>query len=126
MSNRRRKSPLTDVELELMTILWQLGQGTVRQVLDAREEDRAMAYTSASTILRILEQKGMVKSFKKGKSHVYSPLLSRVEFEEGFVKHVLTDVFAGRPVDLVKCLVDQTDALTSADIHELKKLIQEL
>ena len=47
---------LTESELELMTILWRLEGATVNEVLEALPPDRPLAYTSVSTILRILEQ----------------------------------------------------------------------
>ncbi|HEY0706619.1 MAG TPA: BlaI/MecI/CopY family transcriptional regulator, partial [Polyangia bacterium] len=58
---------LTEVELELMTILWQLGGGTVNEVMAALPEGRTLAYTSVSTILRILEQKGVLSAEKVGR-----------------------------------------------------------
>ncbi len=56
---------LTEVELEFMTKLWDLGEATVREVQDALGPTRKLAYTSAATILRILEQKGFVTSAKQ-------------------------------------------------------------
>ncbi len=47
---------LTEVELELMTILWKLGEGAVAEVMQALPTERKLAYTSVSTVLRILEQ----------------------------------------------------------------------
>ena len=61
---------LTEVELELMSILWRLGSGSVRDVMaELPEERRGLAYTSVSTVLRILEQKGFVSSTPAGKTH---------------------------------------------------------
>ncbi len=57
---------LTKVELELMTILWRLGEGSVTHVLGELPDGRDLAYTSVSTILRILEQKKILKARKEG------------------------------------------------------------
>lgn len=51
------KYNLTVVEHELMEILWKIGEGSVRDVMNHLSKDRALAYTSVSTILRILQQK---------------------------------------------------------------------
>ena len=54
MRPKKKTEMLTEVELEFMSRLWDLGEGTVRDVLDALSEGRRLAYTSAATILRIL------------------------------------------------------------------------
>src|SRR3954464_12077083 len=89
---------LTDVELELMSILWELGEGGVADVIGQLPAGRALAYTSVSTILRILEGKGVVDSRKQGRGHVYVPVLTRVEYEARAVRDVVERVFAGVPV----------------------------
>ena len=61
----RQKKLLTEVELELMGILWRLGEGTVSDVAQGLPAERKLAYTSVSTILRILEQKKLSRAEKK-------------------------------------------------------------
>ena len=68
---------LTEVELELMSILWRLQGGSVGDVMSALPRERALAYTSVSTILRILEGKGVLAARKEGRGHVYTPLLDK-------------------------------------------------
>ena len=57
MREKKKHEFLTEVELEFMSKLWALGEATVRDVLDKLPNERGLAYTSAATILRILEQK---------------------------------------------------------------------
>jgi len=113
---------LTDVELELMTILWRLGEGSVADVLEHLPEGRNLAYTSVSTILRILEQKKTVKARKEGRGHIYVPILKKTDYEARTVKHVVDRVFGGTPVALVRQLLDTMD-VSASDLEELKKLI---
>ena len=67
---RKRKSNefLTEVELEFMTELWKLGEGSVRDILACLPPERKLAYTSCATIMRILDEKGFVDSRKEGKA----------------------------------------------------------
>lgn len=113
---------LTDVELELMTILWKLKEGSVSDVLELLPKNRDLAYTSVSTILRILEQKGVLKARKEGRGHIYIPTLKKVEYESRTVKDVVERVFEGTPVALVKQLLDSVQ-IKSEEIDEIKKLI---
>jgi predicted transcriptional regulator len=116
---------LTETELELMTILWKLGQGSVADVIANLSAGRDLAYTSVSTILRILEQKGVLTTRKEGRGHIYIPQISKSDYESKTVKHVIDRVFDGAPSALVRQLLDSVD-LKDSDIQEIKKLIDNL
>lgn len=114
---------LTEVELELMTILWRLGEGSVAQVMEELPQDRPLAYTSVSTILRILEQKDVLEARKEGRGHVYIPVLKKTDYESRTLKHVVERVFDNTPIALVKQLLSTGD-LSASDISELRKLLE--
>lgn len=118
------KINLTDAELELMTILWKLGQGSVNEVMAELPEGRDLAYTSVSTILRILEQKRILSTRKEGRGHLYIPKITKAEYEEATLSKVVAKVFDGAPVALVKQLLD-TSKLSESDLKEIQKLLNE-
>ena len=113
---------LTETELELMTILWKINEGSVSDVMENLSKERDLAYTSVSTILRILEQKGILKTRKEGRGHIYTPQIKKSDYEAKTVKHVVDRVFDGIPMSLVRQLLD-TQQLDKNDLKELKKLI---
>jgi predicted transcriptional regulator len=115
---------LTQVELELMTILWRIRQGSVIDVQSELLAGRTLAYTSVSTILRILEQKKIVGSRKEGRGHVYFPRLSKESYEATTLKHVLTKVFDDAPTALVKRLLEVED-LSEKDLKAIRALLEE-
>jgi predicted transcriptional regulator len=115
---------LTEVELELMVLLWRMGGGTVSDVLQALPPARKLAYTSVSTILRILEQKNVVRSEKVGRAHRYLPVVARDDYEAFAIGQVVGKVFDGQPLALVRRLVD-TAGLTRREIADLKRLLDE-
>lgn len=114
---------LTDAELELMLILWQLEEGSVHDVLAALPKKKVMAYTTASTIIRILEKKGFVASRKEGKSHIYSPRVNKQTYESRTLGHVMGKLFENTPVALVARLIDD-HKLSAKEIAELKALLE--
>lgn len=116
---------LTEVELELMTVLWKLGEGSVADVMASLPTERKLAYTSVSTILRILEQKEILLTRKEGRGHIYIPKLQKPEYEAKAVQHVVNNVFDGTPVALVKQLLG-SGALKAQDLDELKVLIDKM
>jgi predicted transcriptional regulator len=113
---------LTHVELELMTIVWRLGEASVAEVIASLPRERELAYTSVSTILRILESKGVLEARREGRGHIYVPVLSRNAYEARAVQDVVTRVFEGAPVALVRQLVDNVE-LSAEDLREIRKLL---
>lgn len=114
---------LTEVELEFMTLLWQLGHGTVRDVLAKMSPTRNLAYTSAATILRILEQKGFIASTKQGKTFIYKPLLAKDAYQSRSLKKLSENLFDNTPSILVARLVDDSD-MTEDALEEIRALIE--
>lgn len=121
-SVNKNEKLLTDTELELMTILWNISEGTVTDVMGNLDESRRLAYTSVSTILRILEQKKILETRKEGRGHVYIPILSKKQYEAKAVNHIVSHVFEGAPTELIKHLLNSKD-ISSSEINEIKKLI---
>jgi len=123
MTKKKEEKLLTDAEIELMSILWRLGEGSVADVIEQLPSGRDLAYTSVSTFLRILEQKKILKARKEGRGHIYMPLLSKSEYEERTVRHVVDKVFDGTPLSLARQLI-ATSNLSKQDIQELKALLK--
>jgi predicted transcriptional regulator len=119
---RRPDKLLTEVELELMNIVWQLGGGTVGEVMDHLPPSRPLAYTSVSTILRILEQKEVLAVEKIGRGHRYVPRVGRDEYQTFALRDVVGRVFGGQPLELVRRLVD-AEGLKPDDLAELEALV---
>ena len=119
-----RPKLLTDVELELMSAPWQLEQATVRDVMARLPRSRKLAYTSVSTIMRILEGKKLVKSRKLGRAHVYRPAISKSEYECRSLRNLVTKVFDGAPTAMVMRLLDD-EGLSVAELREIQRMLQE-
>lgn len=117
-----KKYILTPVELELMEILWQLGQGTVHDVMAHLDHNRSLAYTSVSTILRILQQKKILMAKKMGKQHIYIPALSKQTFASHSVKQIVNQIFSGNSAELVAHLINK-NALSIDEIKEIQKML---
>ena len=122
MREKKKNELLTEVELEFMTRLWALGEGTVRDVMALLPEGRNLAYTSAATILRILEQKDFVTSRKTGKRLIYAPLLAKDAYQSRSLKNLSEKLFDDAPASLVARLVDD-EALTEEALGQIRALV---
>ena len=121
-SQGEESKPLTPVELELMHIVWRKGEVSVADVLEALPPERKLAYTSVSTVLRILEQKGVLQSRKVGRGHLYSALLPREDYEVQSVRHLVETVFDGTPSALVERLVEAVP-LSPEEVEQIRRLL---
>ena len=120
---RKKGDLLTEVELEFMNELWSLGEGSVRDVLDQLPPERNLAYTSGATILRILDEKGFVKSRKEGKTLVYTPLLQKDNYQTRSLQNLSRTLFDDTPASLVARLVDDAE-LTASDLEDIRALVE--
>jgi predicted transcriptional regulator len=122
----RRKpidKPLTATELEMMNIIWRIGPATVVQVVEELRPERELAYTSVSTMVRILEQKGYVTSVKEGRGHVYEAAVSKEAYQRLTLERLVSNVFDDTPALLVRRLLD-SEALSSDDLAEIRALLR--
>ena len=119
----RRKSPtLTEVELELMDVLWTKGSATVGEIVEALPEER-LAYSSVLTMMRILEQKGYVTLEKESRAFIYRPLVDRQQAQKNVLGYLLKRFFNNSPELLVVNLLEHEE-VGSDEIKRLKRLIE--
>jgi BlaI family transcriptional regulator, penicillinase repressor len=120
---RSNPKPLTATELEMMNVIWRLGPCSVAQVLEQLSPARELAYTSVSTIVRILEQKGYVTSERAGRGHLYSAAVAKEDYQASSLRHLVDNVFEGTPTLMVKRLLD-SNALTEQELAQIKSLLR--
>ena len=70
---RRKSTTLTELELEIMNVVWDLETVTVRDVYETLLKRRKVAYTTVMTMMKILEQKNYLKKNQTDRAHVYQP-----------------------------------------------------
>lgn len=108
----------SDRELDLLKALWQLGEGTVRQVLEIVAPQAELAFNTVQTQLRIMEDKKFVAHRSEGRTFIYRPLYSRDTASSRF----LNKVFDGAIGDLVMTLVN-ANQIPASELQELEQLI---
>jgi predicted transcriptional regulator len=94
-ARRRSLLELAPLELDCMTTLWPLGEGTVRQIRDGLATTRPRAYTTIMTIMGRLERKGIVERRKAGRGYVYKPALTAEQARSHALKQMVESFFGG-------------------------------
>jgi predicted transcriptional regulator len=114
----------TELELEILKVLWNDSPLPVREVRARLETmaDRPLAHSSVITMLNIMHRKGFVRRKKEGKSFLFSPKLKKETVAGGIMGDLLSRVFDGSASALVLNLLETAD-LDSDELAELRKLI---
>jgi BlaI family transcriptional regulator, penicillinase repressor len=115
---------LTRYELELMDVIWQRGEATVQEVCD--QIGRPLAYTTVMTTLRLLHSKKKVlKRVKRGRAHVYQPLVTREEVSRSVIRDLQVVLFADRLPTLMLGLLENGQ-FTQSDVETLRAALARL
>ena len=120
---RPRSTTLTEQELEIMKIVWRLGEGTVRDVYEATLERRKIAYTTVMTMMNILEQKKYLKKSQNDRAYVYRPARPQSQVIKSMVREFVDRVFNGSAEPLLVHLVEDR-RLSAKDLEELQRLMR--
>ena len=113
---------LTQRELDIMSVLWDLGEATVTEVRD--RVDPNLAYTSVSSMIRMLEMKGYVSHRRgEGKTHVYFPAIDPETAGESALGRVLDKIYGGSPIKLLAHLMEQ-NKLSDKELARMRDLLK--
>ena len=120
----RRPGPLTETELEIMHVVWELGEATVRQVHDVLAARRTVAYTTVMTMLGLLAKKGHLKREESGKAFVYRPAHPKGRVVSRMLDDFVARVFRGSARPLVLALLKEK-RISKRDLDEIARLAEE-
>ena len=123
MARTKSQHP-TELELEILKILWEEAPLPVREVrarLESRA-DRPLAHSTVITMLNIMYDKGFLKRKKDGKSFLFSPKVKKDRVTGGMMGDLLSRAFNGSPAAMVLNLLETTD-VDADELAEIRKLI---
>jgi BlaI family penicillinase repressor len=103
---------LTELQLEIMAVLWKREEATVQAVRAALAPERELAHTTVSTILSRLEKRGVVSRRKEGREYVYRAAVEEERVRRSVaseIGEVADRLFAGDVADLVSRILDENE-----------------
>ena len=122
---RRKSRTLTEVELEFMQVVWELGEVTTEDVLEQlRRQGRKLSDGSVRKILSILVAKGYVSRRPDGRGFRYKAEVPKGRANRSMVMDILNRAFAGSPALMVAALLD-SPKVSDSDLKKIKQLISE-
>jgi BlaI family penicillinase repressor len=113
--------PLTKAEEQVMQVLWKLGRGFLKEIIEGTADPKPHSNTIA-TILKILVEKGFVEYEIQGRNNLYRPKISKTEYGKKSINNLVKGYFEGSAVKLVSQFVNDN----KISLQELEELLQQI
>ncbi|RJP60661.1 MAG: BlaI/MecI/CopY family transcriptional regulator [Ignavibacteriales bacterium] len=124
MSENRNIKP-TVAELEILQILWEKGEVTVKEVNEEINKRKETGYTTTLKTMQIMFEKGLVERKKDGRSHSYSAAIKKEKTQQVLLDKILETAFGGSASKLVMQALGNKKT-TKQELQEIKELINKL
>ncbi len=117
------RQTLGDLQHAIMAVLWQRGEATTAEVHEALRDARGLAPTTIATMLRKMEEKGVVAHRANGRQFVYRPTVSEDQVRRSMVGELVGRLFGGDPKALVAHRVSQNE-IDPEELDELRRRLR--
>ncbi|MDJ0656349.1 MAG: BlaI/MecI/CopY family transcriptional regulator [Xanthomonadales bacterium] len=116
----------TEAELSILSILWERGACTVRDVHEVLSKRENTGYTTALKLLQVMHAKGLVERDDSQRAHIYKPAMSKDFTQTQFVTDIVQRVFDGSPSQLVLHALGTSRRATSEELAQIRHMLDEL
>jgi BlaI family transcriptional regulator, penicillinase repressor len=113
---------LSELQLDLMRVLWTRGEASVAEIADALADSRDLAHTTVATLLTRLAKRDLVSARRDGRQLVYRAEVEEPEVRRSMVGGLLRNVFGGDPAALLAHLVSERD-VDGRDLERVRALL---
>jgi BlaI family penicillinase repressor len=115
----------TESELEILQILWEKGECTVRAVHEILTRNKEAGYTTTLKLMQIMHEKGLVERDTTAKTHVYKALASQQKTQQQMVSRLIDNAFNGSAARMVMQALGNHSS-SKDEIEAIKKYLDEL
>jgi BlaI family transcriptional regulator, penicillinase repressor len=114
----------TDVEMQVLSVLWQNGPSTARQVLQAMPDRKIRAYTTVLTVMQVMEKKGLLSHTRQGMAHIYKPKVTKRDVLRPMMRGLVERIFGGSTSAAVQQLLSETD-VTADELAKIREMLRD-
>ena len=115
----------TESELEILQVLWEKDQASVREVHEELLGSKDVGYTTTLKLMQIMFEKGLVKRDDSFKTHIYQASVSKEKTQKHLVGKMINTLFGGSPTELVLQALGNHKA-SAAELEEIQRLLNNL
>lgn len=121
----RKKYQPTNSELEILSVLWETGDSTAREVHNHLEQVKSTGYTTTLKIIQNMFDKGLLTRTAKGQTHLYSPLVKREDIQKNLLGGFVQKVFGGSSKNMIlQALGNETPS--KEELDEIRAMLDNL
>ncbi len=112
----------TDSELEILQVLWEKGDATVREVHEQLIETKDCGYTTTLKLMQIMHEKGLVLRDDSSRTHIYKPNVSRDKTQKQLLNKMVDSLFSGSHSQLVMQALG-SNTISQKELEEIQQLL---
>jgi BlaI family transcriptional regulator, penicillinase repressor len=112
----------SELELQILALLWARGPLTARQVLESLPDRKPRAYTSVLSVMQVMEKKGLLGHETEGNTHVYRPKVAKGRVLRTTLSRLVKQVFGGRPSAAIQSLLEETP-VSAEELAEIRRML---
>ncbi|HEY3375654.1 MAG TPA: BlaI/MecI/CopY family transcriptional regulator [Candidatus Aquicultor sp.] len=117
-------SGLGELEADIMSVVWNIGSASVKDVFEELYPDKRLAYTTIMTVMSRLANKGVLKQDRSGTAYLYTPNVSQDDMAQVMINQVVDKVLGGNPVPALMFLLKKT-TLTDVEIDRFLESLEQ-
>jgi predicted transcriptional regulator len=108
--------------MQVLSVLWQRGASTVREVMELMPDGKARAYTTILSVMQVMEKKGLLSHVTEGNTHVYQARVSRQQVTGPWLRGLVRQVFGGSAATALQSLLAE-ESVSREELDEIKEII---
>ena len=117
----------TESELEILNILWQRNEATVREVHEELAKNKDVGYTTTLKLMQIMNEKGLVRRDESMRTHLYQPAVNKEKTQKHLLNKMIDSLFGGSSTQLVlQALGTGDQKLSDDELEKIQTLINNL
>lgn len=122
MKRKKQSQQPTDLEMQILSVLWERGPSPAREVLANMPDGKKRAYTSVLSAMQVMERKGMLSHTTEGNTHIFATTKKKQQVVQPMMRTIIERIFAGNSAAAVQYLIEEGD-VGEAELAEIRKLI---
>ncbi len=125
-SSQTKQVRPTDAELDILRVLWDRGDSTVRDVHEALHGEDGAGYTTALKLMQIMHAKGLVERDDSQRAHIYRAAVSKQRTQKRFMAEMVARLFNGSPSQLVLHALGEAPRASKAELKQIRELLDRI
>ena len=116
----------TESELEILQILWERGEATVREVHEELSKTKDAGYTTTLKLMQIMHEKGIVRRDESIRTHVYQPAVNKERTQKHLLSKMIDSLFGGSSTQLVLQALGSEQKVSEEELNQIQNLLDNL